>query len=154
MSLNSILQIANRLFNESAQQNSSATQASNTLRQAGQKKDGTNGPDGGERRDRFVPSQANNTANEAGLFQVTQLQFTAVNVESSAGSAVPAAANAATAAAPAAAAPAAPALAVAATPAPAAVATVTPAPASTPAATTATPAQSQNALQTLNSSLQ
>src|SRR5277367_2055913 len=95
MSLHSILQIANRLFDESTQQTSNATQASNTLRQAGPKKDGTNGPGGAERSDRFEPSQANNTANEAGLFQVTQLQFTAINVDASGGNAVASAANAA-----------------------------------------------------------
>ncbi|HTB92450.1 MAG TPA: hypothetical protein VK728_06440, partial [Candidatus Sulfotelmatobacter sp.] len=142
MSISSIVQIASRLLNGDSGQDPQG-QGKNKITPAASQAQNNRTEFG----DRFTPSaqgDAANAAGGAGLFQVEQLRFTAVNIQTPAGNTV--AGNAT--AAPAVATP--PTATVAAQPA----LTATPAAtATTPAATPATPLQTQQDLQALNASL-
>lgn len=147
MSISSIVQIANRLLNGDSGQDPQG-QGKNKIAQTGSAQNNRT-----EFGDRFTPSgqgEAASAAGGAGLFQLEQLRFTAVNIQAAAG-------NAATGAAPTpanAVAQPQPAVtgnpAAATTTAPATPAATTPA---TPVATTTSPVQTQQDLQALNASL-
>jgi hypothetical protein len=132
MSISSIVQIASRLLTGDSGQDSQGQGKSKITPAASQAQSNRT-----ELGDRFTPSAQSEAANAtggAGFFETEQLRFTAVNIQTPAGTA-------------------------AATPAPPATAAVQPtaapnptAPAA-PAATTASPIQTQPDLQSLNASL-
>jgi hypothetical protein len=134
MSISSIVQIASRLLNGDSEQDSQGQGKSKNAPAASQAQNNRT-----EFGDRFTPSAQGdpaNTAGDAGFFQAEQLRFTAVNIQAPAGN------TAATTAPP---------VTAAAQPA---VTANTPAPATTAASqATASPVQTQQDLQALNTSL-
>jgi hypothetical protein len=138
MSISSIVQIASRLLNGDSGQDSQSQSKSKIAASQAQ----SNRTDFG---DRFTPSAQGDAAGAAGatgFFQAEQLRFTAINIQTPAGTSAAAPATAATAAG------------VNTAPPLTAVDQTTAAPnAATPAAATASPIQTQQDLQALNASL-
>lgn len=141
MSISSIVQIASRLLNGDSEKDSQGQGKSKVAQAASQAQNNRT-----EFGDRFTPSSQGDAANAPGgteLLQVEQLRFTAVNIQTLAGST---ATGATTAAAPI---PPSTAAQPAFTANPAAAATTV----ASPAATTTPPTQTQQDLQALNASL-
>jgi hypothetical protein len=142
MSISSIVQIASRLFNGDSGQDSQG-QGKNKIAASQTQNNRT------EFGDRFTPSaqgEAANTGAGAAFFQVEQLRFTAINIQTPAGNTATTTATPATAAGGTTEPP------VTAVDQPTAAPNTT-APATTPAPTITSPIQTQQDLQALNASL-